>query len=237
MCSGGREMSNKNRRKNPTNPTVMNRESTGVDTAARNGNWYRLSEWSHTARMCYQFAKSKQWHDGKKVRQMFDDDAMHAIIEDAFLASMPMPIATMVRSDKFQLGLYLKRISLLLEVFGKDSLEYNGNPRTSTRLTPTSSVYLSPSIEKTSMPLIEFIYFFKDGAAYEVLSEWSGIPCDKIREAYEDILTFFWSEFRKTKPSEEEMSFSFGSEVGVHFHERCDVRVSIVYNRQEPPSP
>lgn len=201
-----------------------------VVTATKYGNWYRLREWSRAARICHEFTKSKQWHDGRKVREMIHKSVLCILVEDVCLAPMPTPIANMMRSDRQQLELLTKRMIRLLDTYGKRSLVYVDTESTSQaeriKLATSGQVYLD--VAQTSMPLNDFVYYFKDGTSLEVLQEWSGIPQDEITNTYEEIVTFFWRELRKMQPSEEENGFTFGSEAGIHFHGHCDVQ--FIYN-------
>lgn len=204
------------------------KHTTKTTATTKYGNWHRLCDWSHAAQMCHQFTKSKQWHDSRKVREMIEKSVLRTVVEETTLAPIPQPIAAMIRNDERQLGMIVRRAKRLLDAYGDMSLVYvTGNRGAGlTNLSQHGRVYLGA--KGLSMPLREFIYYFKDGASYAVLSEWSGIPQFVISDTYEEILTFLWRELREMPVTEEELSFTFSSEVGIHFHGHCDVQ--FIYN-------
>lgn len=160
------------------------------------GNWRTPKAWSSTAQWVRNSENTK-FYGGThpRVREL-----MRTLTDDLYIKILPFSVAQVVATTPMLMHELRQSVESMLAKYGKYDIVYGDVPKELRRKIVVDGKDLALVNAKCGMPLGEFLAWFKghpgilDKDTKVALSEWSGVPIQKMDSVYSTVVDFFRNE-------------------------------------------
>lgn len=169
------------------------------------GNFRNEENWSEKA----QFFKLKD-SDRERAKTAVEN----ALVEDVYLCIQPYIVAMSLALNKTMVNSMRGEIQRILAEYGSRDILFVSKSANIPSFIARKTTELSPKIflttEPCSMPLSEFLLFYKGGlyAPPSVVEEWSGLTEDQQKMAYSEIVKFIRRQLEAYHKAHQQVAMS-----------------------------